>query len=176
MAIPALPEQPRLPRRPRALDAFNAAADERARRTLLGCLRSLRWARRVADHRPYPDLGSLLAAADEAAYDLVPADLAEALAAESLPTLPDGTYGAAHTALSAANAAYEARFGHAFVICLDGVPPTEVLDRVLEGVRSRLAHDAEEERVLAAEELRRLARQRLVRALGDAQAPEGVPR
>uniref|UniRef100_UPI002D219C32 2-oxo-4-hydroxy-4-carboxy-5-ureidoimidazoline decarboxylase n=1 Tax=Streptomyces sp. NRRL S-146 TaxID=1463884 RepID=UPI002D219C32 len=61
--------------------------------------------------------------------------------------------------------AYEARFGHVFVICLDGVSPSETLDRLLEAIRSRLTNDPEEERVVAAEELRRLARERLVNAL-----------
>jgi 2-oxo-4-hydroxy-4-carboxy--5-ureidoimidazoline (OHCU) decarboxylase len=117
----------------------------------------------VADHRPYPDLDALVAAADEAAYDLTPADLAEALAGESLTPLPDGAYSAAHTALSAAHAAYESRFGHVFVICLDDCTPEEALDRVLAGIRGRLANDPEEERVLAAEELRRLARGRIAR-------------
>ncbi|CAL9553413.1 MULTISPECIES: 2-oxo-4-hydroxy-4-carboxy-5-ureidoimidazoline decarboxylase [Streptomyces] len=147
------------------MEHFNAASAEDLERTLLACLRSPRWSRRVADHRPYPDLDSLLAAADEAAYDLTWDDLTEALAAEPLPTLPPDTYSAAHTALNAAHAAYEARFGHVFVICLDGVSPSETLDRLLEAIRSRLANDPEEERVVAADELRRLARERLLHAL-----------
>ncbi|MEV5463681.1 2-oxo-4-hydroxy-4-carboxy-5-ureidoimidazoline decarboxylase [Streptomyces sp. NPDC002788] len=150
------------------MEHFNAASAEDLQQTLLSCLRSLRWSRRVAAHRPYPDLDSLLAAADEAAYDLTWADLTEALAAESLPPLPADTYAAAHTALNAAHAAYEARFGHAFVICLAGVAPAETLDRLLEAIRSRLANDPEEERVVAADELRRLARGRLLKALRDA--------
>ncbi|MFC4499715.1 MULTISPECIES: 2-oxo-4-hydroxy-4-carboxy-5-ureidoimidazoline decarboxylase [Streptomyces] len=155
-----IPAQTRTPSAP-LLDAFNTAPTEEAHRTLLACLHSLRWARRVADHRPYPTPEALLAASDEAAYDLTAADLAEALAAESLPALPADTYEAAHLALDAAHAAYEARFGHAFVICLDGIPRHEVLDHVLEGIRSRLTNDPEEERVVTADELRRLARQRL---------------
>ncbi|MFF9275265.1 2-oxo-4-hydroxy-4-carboxy-5-ureidoimidazoline decarboxylase [Streptomyces griseosporeus] len=166
LAVPALPAQPRTNPPPRPpLDAFNTAPADEAHRALLACLRSNRWAHRLTAHRPYPDLDALLAACDEAAYDLSPADLAEALAAEPMPTLPADSYGAAHTALSAAHAAYEAKFGHVFVICLDGVSPDEALDHVLEGIRSRLANDPEEERVLAAEELRRLARERLCDAL-----------
>ncbi|MFF9213693.1 MULTISPECIES: 2-oxo-4-hydroxy-4-carboxy-5-ureidoimidazoline decarboxylase [unclassified Streptomyces] len=168
VAIPALPEQPRVPRPPAGLEDFNTAPADQAARALLTCLRSLRWARRIAAHRPYPTLEALLAASDEAAYDLTPADLAEALAAESLPALPDDAYGAAHTALSAAHAAYESRFGHTFVICLGGVPPSEALDYVLEAIRSRLTNDPEEERVVAADELRRLARERLFGLLGGA--------
>ncbi|SOD84272.1 2-oxo-4-hydroxy-4-carboxy-5-ureidoimidazoline decarboxylase [Streptomyces sp. Ag109_G2-15] len=161
---PTLPAH-RLPYLPKPLDAFNAAPADEARALLLHCLRSLPWSRRLTDHRPYPDLDSLLAAADEAAYDLSPGDLAEALASESLPELPEATYSAAHTALSAARAAYEARFGHAFVIYLGDCPREEALDRILEGIRSRLANDPEEERIVAAEELRRLAKERLAQLL-----------
>ena len=158
---PTLPAH-RLPYLPKPLDAFNAAPADEARALLLHCLRSLRWSHRVADHRPYPDLDSLLAAADEAAYDLSPHDLSEALAGETLPDLPEDTYSAAHMALSAAHAAYEARFGHAFVIYLGDTHPDESLDRTLEAIRSRLTNDPEEERVIAADELRRLARERLL--------------
>ena len=156
MAIPSLPT---------VLDAFNSAPAEEARGFLLSCLRSLRWADRIAAHRPYPTVDVLLAASDEAAYDLTPTDLSEALAGETLPTLPDGAHSAAHMAMDAAHAAYEARFGHAFVICLDDLPPSEALDHVLAGIRSRLTNDPEEERVVAAEELRRLAKGRLVTCL-----------
>lgn len=165
VAIPSLPEQTRTPPSPTALESFNTAPADEVRQALLTCLRSPRWADRIADHRPYPDVDSLLAASDEAAYDLTPGDLTQALAGETLPVLPKGAYGAAHTALSAASAAYEARFGHAFVICVDGLPPNEALDQALAGIRSRLTNDPEEERVVAAEELRRLARARLVEAL-----------
>ncbi|GAA3769381.1 hypothetical protein GCM10022206_04890 [Streptomyces chiangmaiensis] len=54
-----------------------------------------------------------------------------------------------------------------FVICLDGVTPEEAADRVLAAIRSRLTHDPEEERPLAAEELRRLTRGRLIRLVHD---------
>ncbi|MFE5819797.1 2-oxo-4-hydroxy-4-carboxy-5-ureidoimidazoline decarboxylase [Streptomyces sp. NPDC056479] len=162
VAIPSLPEQTRTPPSPDVLEPFNSVPADEIRRTLLTCLNSPRWADRIAAHRPYPDVDSLLAASDEAAYDLTPGDLAEALAEETLPALPEGAYSAAHTALSAAYAAYEAKFGHAFIICLDGLSYTETLDQVLAGIRSRLTNDPEEERVVAAEELRRLARGRLV--------------
>lgn len=94
---------------------------------------SRRWALRMTAHRPYPDVDSLLAAADEAGYDLAPADLTEALAAEAAATAPLPPRGglAAHTALRAAHAAYEARFGHVFVVALDGFHPDELLDQVL---------------------------------------------
>lgn len=183
------------------LDHFNAQPPDAAEHALLACCGSRRWARSLAGHRPYPDVAALLAAADEASYDLSPADLAEALARESAPGLPglplprarsgeerqpalagprDSCRGsgqpdavparrpgvlAAHTALRAAHAAYESRFGHAFVICLDGVDPAESLDHVLAGLRTRLGHEPEKERAVVAEELRRLSRGRLARLM-----------
>ncbi|MBM7172923.1 2-oxo-4-hydroxy-4-carboxy-5-ureidoimidazoline decarboxylase [Streptomyces sp. G44] len=150
-------------------EQLNSATPSAAEAALLTCCGSPRWARRVAAHRPYPDLDALLAAGDEAAYDLSPADLAEALAREPLDPpgprrgAPRATYTAAHTALRAAHAAYESRFGHTFVICLDEVAPEEALDHLLAGLRSRLGNDPEEERAIAADELRRLARGRLTR-------------
>ncbi|MGW0992812.1 2-oxo-4-hydroxy-4-carboxy-5-ureidoimidazoline decarboxylase [Streptomyces sp. NPDC002523] len=174
---PTLPAY-RLPCLPRPLDAFNAAPAAEARALLLNCLRSPRWSRRVADHRPYPDLDSLLAAADEAAYDLSPRDLSEALAGESFPELPADTYSAAHMALDAAHAAYETRFGHAFVIYLGDAHPDEAIDRILERIRSRLTNDPEEERVIASEELRRVAKERLgqlLRGAGNRAISPNVP-
>lgn len=132
----------------------------------------------MAAHRPYPTLDALLAAADEAGYDLSRAELDEALAAESsAPPLP-GAPPAARTALRAAHAAYESSFGHAFVISLDGVRPGERLDRVLVGIRSRLGNEPEEERVVAADELRRLARARLAFRLSEGLpgGPKGLTR
>ncbi|MGW3447497.1 2-oxo-4-hydroxy-4-carboxy-5-ureidoimidazoline decarboxylase [Streptomyces sp. NPDC001076] len=172
---PTLPAH-RLPHLPTPLDAFNAAPDDEAGALLLHCLHSPRWSRRIADHRPYPDVESLLAAADEAAYDLSPGDLSEALAGECLPELPEDTYLAAHTALTAAHAAYEARFGHGFVIYLGDTRPEERLDRVLEGIYSRLENDPEDERVMSVEQLRRLAQGRLVEKLrGAGQYPSAAP-
>ncbi|MEV2212779.1 2-oxo-4-hydroxy-4-carboxy-5-ureidoimidazoline decarboxylase [Streptomyces sp. NPDC050997] len=169
VAIPSLPAQTRDTPGPRSpLEHFNTAPADDLEPFLLTCLRSLRWAHRISAHRPYPTLDALLAASDEAAYDLTLGDLSEALAGESLPVLPESAYSAAHMALDAAHAAYEARFGHTFAICLDGVPPSEFADHLLAAIRSRLANDAEEERVVTAEELRRLARGRLVSRLRDA--------
>ncbi|MET7797330.1 2-oxo-4-hydroxy-4-carboxy-5-ureidoimidazoline decarboxylase [Streptomyces decoyicus] len=149
---------------------FNALTRDETLAVLLSCCGSHRWAERVAAHRPYPDPGSLLAAADEACYDLTPGELDEALAEESLSPQPlvgargPGTL-AAHTALRAAHAEYERRFRHVFVICLDGYRDEELLDQVLSGIRTRLGNEPDEERAVAAEELRRLARGRLTRLM-----------
>lgn len=156
---------------PPGLERFNSAPSDLAESALFRCCGSHRWARRIAAHRPYPDLDALLAAADEALYDLPRDELGEALHAESVIAgpLPQSGYSAADTALDAAHAAYEGRFGHAFVICLDDATPGEALDRMLAGIRSRLGNDPEDERALAADELRRVAHgriSRLVREVG----------
>ncbi|KQV18877.1 OHCU decarboxylase [Kitasatospora sp. Root187] len=157
------------------LHRFNEADPGAAEEALLACCGSHRWALRLTAHRPYPDIESLLAAASEASYDLRPADLAEALADESW--MPQPLLGmrapgsqAAHTALRAAHAAYEARFGHVFVVCLDGIEPEEMLDTVLSSVRTRLANDPDEERLIAADELRRIALTRLEHLVASATA------
>ncbi|MFD7228805.1 MULTISPECIES: 2-oxo-4-hydroxy-4-carboxy-5-ureidoimidazoline decarboxylase [Streptomyces] len=172
-------------RRPPGLTRFNTAPASSVTTALLSCCASPRWARRIAAHRPYPDVDALLAAADEASYDLSAADLDEALAGESSPGLHPAAPPAAHTALRAAHAAYEASFGHAFVICLHGFRPDEQPDQVLAGIRSRLGNDRDEERVVAADELRRLARARLTHVLahvwanhpagGDSGRPDSRP-
>lgn len=143
------------------LHRFNTAPAPEATAALLIACGSHRWVQRLVAHRPYPDLDALLFAADEAGYDLAPADLAEALAAEVSPGLHHAAPYAAHLALSAAHAAYESRFGHVFVMCLDGVGSSEQPDQVLAGIRARLGHDSDEERVVTADEMRRLARGRI---------------
>ncbi|MFE0879636.1 2-oxo-4-hydroxy-4-carboxy-5-ureidoimidazoline decarboxylase [Streptomyces smyrnaeus] len=157
--------QPQTQRIP--LDRLNTAAVTTVESLLLRCCGSRRWARRLAAHRPYPDREALLAAADEASYDLTSADLREALICESaahpLEGEPQLGVLAAHTALRAAHGAYERKFGHAFLCCVDGFAVQERLDQVLAGIRLRLENDADEEWAVTAEELRRLARGRLGR-------------
>ncbi|MGW7367383.1 2-oxo-4-hydroxy-4-carboxy-5-ureidoimidazoline decarboxylase [Streptomyces sp. NPDC054841] len=161
------PARPRMP----GLERFNTVPAVAATAALLSCCGSHRWAQRIVIHRPYPDLAALLAAADEASYDLSAADLDEALADESSSGLHPTAPPAAHTALRAAHAAYEASFGHAFVICLDGVRADEQPDQMLAGIRSRLGNDADEERAIAADQLRRLARARLAHVVANHPEP-----
>ncbi|MFE6690342.1 2-oxo-4-hydroxy-4-carboxy-5-ureidoimidazoline decarboxylase [Streptomyces sp. NPDC057743] len=161
-----IPRQSHPTRPPAAgLARFNALPHPRAVATLLTCCGCLRWAERIAAHRPYPDAESLLAAADEAGYDLTATEQIRALAQEPPAPLPPARPGpgtlAAHTALRAAHAAYERRFRYAFVICLDGHRDDEMLDQTLHAIRTRLAHEPDEERPVAADALRRLARARL---------------
>ncbi|WP_229329803.1 2-oxo-4-hydroxy-4-carboxy-5-ureidoimidazoline decarboxylase [Streptomyces sp. UNOC14_S4] len=159
------------------LDRLNSAAPGAAEAALLACCGSRHWARQLADHRPYADLAALLRAADRAARALTPADIAEALADERGPhpallrragagaNTADGS--AALTAIRRAQVAYEHRFGHVFVVCLDGRRPAEALGRVLAALRARLSGTVEEEAAVTAAELARLARGRLARLAPD---------
>jgi 2-oxo-4-hydroxy-4-carboxy-5-ureidoimidazoline decarboxylase len=159
--------QPSAPQSPvPGLSRLNDAAPGAAEEALLACCGSRRWAIRMAAHRPYPNVDALLAAASEASYDMSHRDLSEALADESC--MPQPLLGmrapgsaAAHTALRAAHAAYETRFGHVFVVSLDDCPPEEMLDIVLASIRARLGNDPDEERSTTAEELRRITLNRL---------------
>ncbi|WKV76199.1 2-oxo-4-hydroxy-4-carboxy-5-ureidoimidazoline decarboxylase [Streptomyces sp. PCS3-D2] len=144
------------------LTRFNSLSPEAARAVLLQCCGSRRWAHRVAAHRPYPDADALRAAADEASYDLSQSDLTEALAAEHSAELDHGAPYAALLALEAAHTEYERKFGHAFVVCLDGHPPEEQADQLLGAIRRRMGHEADEERSISADELRRVAQSRLL--------------
>jgi 2-oxo-4-hydroxy-4-carboxy-5-ureidoimidazoline decarboxylase len=159
------------------LHRFNEADRDDAEAALLACCASPRWAARLAAHRPYPTVDAALAAADEAAYDMTHAELDEALACETADHPPGQGPAtlAAHTALRAAHAAYAARFGHAFVVCLDTYRPEERLDQALTALRTRLGHEDDQERRTAAEELRLLARGRLARLLGAGAAPAAGP-
>ncbi len=128
----------------------------------------------MAAHRPYPDAGALLAAADEASYDLSQADLTEALASEVPVGLAHGAPYAALLALDAAHAEYQRKFGRAFVICLDGHPPEEQADQLLGTIRRRMGLEADEERAISADELRRLAQARLADLTHWLTSPDGA--
>ncbi|MEU7551281.1 2-oxo-4-hydroxy-4-carboxy-5-ureidoimidazoline decarboxylase [Streptomyces sp. NPDC044571] len=156
------------------LARFNALTREAAEAVLLHCCGSRRWAQRVAAHRPYPDAGALRAAADEASYDLAQADLSEALALEPPAELGHGAPYAALLALDAAHAEYERKFGHAFVICLDGHPQEEQASQLLAAIRRRMGLDADEERAITADELRRLAQARLADLTHWLTSPDGA--
>lgn len=166
---PLLPSDTASDAPPSPLTRLNHAPPTAAETALLACCGSHRWARRVAAHRPYPTVEALLAAADEAAYDLTPGDLTEALAGEATTALADRGGLTVHTALRAAHAHYEAKFGHAFILALDertAADPGAALDQTLASLRERLGHDEDEERVVTAEQLRRICRTRLVRLAG----------
>ena len=143
------------------LAELNALPDDEAAGVLLGCCAAPGWARRVAAGRPYATVDELLAAADAAWADLEPGDLDAAMAGhprigerrlsgwsqgeQSGVGSDDGTA----QALREANAAYEDRFGHVFLICATGRGAGEILAEL----RRRIANDPGTEREVAAGEI-----------------------
>jgi 2-oxo-4-hydroxy-4-carboxy-5-ureidoimidazoline decarboxylase len=158
------------------LNDLNDLSSKEAQRRLLACFASPRWARQVADGRPYADLAALLDAAERAWADLTTSDWDEALRGH--PRIGEGggsspaasereqrgvwVAGAAALAqLAEENRRYEARFGHIFLVAAAGKDAEEILA----ALRSRMGNDPVTEAQIAAAEHRKIARMRLERML-----------
>jgi 2-oxo-4-hydroxy-4-carboxy-5-ureidoimidazoline decarboxylase len=141
--------------------ALNALPAEDLVETLLGCCAAPGWARRVAAARPYERVEGLLAAADTAWAAREPGELEAAMAGH--PRIGDrrpsgwsrqeqsgvGSDAGLIQALDEANAAYEQRFGHVFLICATGRGPGEILAEL----SRRMSNDPGTEREVAAAEI-----------------------
>ncbi|MFQ5680086.1 MAG: 2-oxo-4-hydroxy-4-carboxy-5-ureidoimidazoline decarboxylase [Gemmatimonadota bacterium] len=154
---------------------LNAASEEEARADLVRCCGSRRWAEAMLRRRPFPADAELFRAAEEVWWSLEPEDWKEAFAAhprigQRLDEETDatawsreeqaGVASAGETtsrALAVGNRAYEARFGHVFLICATGKTAEEML-RALE---ERLRNDPETELRVAAAEQAEITRLRL---------------
>ncbi|MEV4285223.1 2-oxo-4-hydroxy-4-carboxy-5-ureidoimidazoline decarboxylase [Nonomuraea bangladeshensis] len=164
-----------------ALAAFNAAPAGQAEEELRACCASTAFAARVAAGRPYGDLAGLLAAAEAAAGALAWPDVLEALAAhprigerpagagreaawsrQEQSGVGGGDGGDLRAALAEGNRAYEARFGHVYLVCATGLGGAELLARL----RERLGNDEERERAAVRGELAKITRLRLVKLMG----------
>ncbi|HET9984476.1 MAG TPA: 2-oxo-4-hydroxy-4-carboxy-5-ureidoimidazoline decarboxylase [Longimicrobiales bacterium] len=162
------------------LDAVPAAAAETA---LLSCCGSRAWARAMALRRPFRTREALLRAADDVWWSLGADDWLEAFRAHprigerraerAQPGDGDGwsadeqsgtrsAEAALLAELAEGNRAYEARFGHIYIVCATG----RSADELLAVLRSRLGNDAETELRVAAEEQRRITRIRLEKLIG----------
>ncbi len=143
----------------------------------MACCASSRWAREVAQARPYRDLDDLLDAADAAWWKLAPADWLKAFAAhprigdkgghqpESSDREQKGVMAAeseTREAIAEANRSYEARFGHVFLISAAGKSSADVLA----ALRGRMGNEPKMELRVAAGEQARITRLRLERMLG----------
>jgi len=151
------------------LAELNALPDDEAVAVLLGCCAAPGWARRVAAGRPYATVADLLAAADAAWAAREPGDLDAAMSGH--PRIGErrlsgwsradqsGVGSDAETvqALREANAAYEDRFGHVFLICATGRGPGEILAEL----HRRMANDPDTERDVAAAEIGKINEIRL---------------
>ncbi len=165
-----------------ALGWLNAHPPEEAQAELLRCCGSTRWARQVAEARPFANFEELLAAANRVWWSLDPADWLEAFRAhprigERKPAAGElaGTerWSAqeqsgmqrspeeVRAALARGNREYEERFGHIFLVCATGKSGEEML--VL--LQTRLGNDPESELRIAAEEQRKITHLRLRKLL-----------
>ena len=171
------------------LTAFNAADDEKLRPRLRSCCAAESWVERVLAGRPYADEVAVHAVSDAATAELDDSGLRQALAGH--PRLGERTpvhagpdaranawsrqeqAGVANAeadvlvALQTANAAYEDRFGHVYLVCATGRGAEELLDFC----RARLENDPETERDVVLNELAKINRLRLSKLLSEAAAP-----
>ena len=165
------------PASPCGLAEFNGLPAAAARRALLACCSSQRWAGVVAASRPFPSAPALLRCSDAAVAGLAPADLREALAGHPRIGERAGAGGgwsrqeqagvagadtAALRALAAGNAAYEQRFGHIYLVCATGRTAAELLALL----RARLGNEPGAEWDVVRSELRKINRIRLGKLLG----------
>ena len=147
-----------------------------AHERLFSCFASRKWAQRVAEEWPYPDLDSLLGAAETAWAELAPSDWAEALAGHprigerggSSPAASEQEQSGVRAAAAATldqlaeeNRRYEARFGHVFLIAAAG----RTADEILAALRERMENDPVTEAQVASAEHRKIARLRLAELL-----------
>lgn len=155
---------------------------QEAEAALLACCGSTAWARRMAGERPFRDRQKLLEAGERVWWELGRQDWLEAFsrhprigekraakrtsakAQRWSETEQAGARGAASenlTELRTANQAYEARFGHIFIVCASGKSSQEMLELL----QQRLQNDADTELRIAAEEQRRITHLRLEKLL-----------
>jgi allantoicase len=161
------------------LALINSAPPDEARATLMRCCGSARWAAAMVRARPFATRTHLFGVADQLWWHLDDRDWLEAF--EHHPRLgagpaqlrvrfgstadwsadeQSGTRGAAPDVLEAlaeGNRAYEARFGHVFLVCATGLTAQEMLDRLQE----RIGNEAANELRVAAGEQVKITRLRL---------------
>ncbi len=159
---------------------LNALSTEEAVTALLQCCGSLKWARVVAENRPFADTHELLLTADHAWWSLDASDWLEAFGAhpkigekkesassESSRWAAQEQSGASRassetlTELTRANHDYERRFGYIFIVCATG----KSADEMLALLHERLKNEPDTELRLAAEEQRRITHLRLEKLL-----------
>ena len=149
------------------LDEFNDQPPDEAVEALRACNRAPRFAAEVVAGRPYPDVETLVARAEEVARSLLWDEVALALAAHPrIGDRPEGSSAEAEssrreqssmggadeqtrTALLEGNRAYEERFDHVFLIRAAGRSPEEMLAEL----RRRLGNDDEVEQRETTEQL-----------------------
>jgi 2-oxo-4-hydroxy-4-carboxy-5-ureidoimidazoline decarboxylase len=162
-----------------ALARFNALPQSEAVSGLGACCASRQWVAAVAAARPFDQVADLHQFSAEQLAALDWSQIQEALAAH--PRIGERAAGAGRDAtwsraeqagaadtdartaaeLAAANVAYEARFGHVFLIRATGRSAPQLLDAALR----RLRHDEPTEQAVVRDELSQIVRLRLDKLL-----------
>jgi OHCU decarboxylase len=165
------------------LARWNALPEPEAAELILPCCGSTRWARELAQERPFPSAAALLSASDRVWTALEPVDWDEAF--RTHPRI--GERRTAETAtnqsatwsrqeqdgvdaqdadtlgdLARLNVEFEARFGRVFLVCATGKSAAEMLAIL----RKRLGRDEATELREAVEQQRQITQLRLRRLLG----------
>lgn len=166
----------------RGVTELNEASDDEAYSALLQCCGSVKWARRMADERPFQDMHELLMTADRVWWSLDEEDWLEAFSAhpkigekkstpgpsESSRWAVEEQSGASRApqevqaALLKSNQDYEKRFGYIFIVCATGKSAEEMHGLLNE----RITNEPDTELRIAADEQRRITHIRLNKLLG----------
>ncbi len=154
-----------------ALDDFNEQPADRAVQELRSCNAAPRFAAELVAGRPFRDVDTLVARAEDVARGLPWDEVSVALAGH--PRIGDRVEGCSaeaessrreqgamsgaddetRAALAEGNRAYEERFDHVFLIRASGRSPEEMLAEL----RRRLANDEETERAEVTEQLAQIS-------------------
>nr|WP_147919519.1 2-oxo-4-hydroxy-4-carboxy-5-ureidoimidazoline decarboxylase [Ruania zhangjianzhongii] len=160
------------------LTDFNTAPADQAAELVRACAHVERWVEAVVAGRPYASIDEAVDAAQQRANPWTDAEVDSALARH--PRIGERAQGEhtdaqmsrreqsgvsadadTQTRLTEGNAAYEAKFGHVFLIRAAGRSAEEILD----SLEQRVTHTPDHERRIAAEQLREIAALRLRGAL-----------
>lgn len=165
-----------------ASSLLNALEAEKAYKELQKCCGSRRWARAMAEARPFRDERQLFQSAEAIWRELGPSDWLEAFShhprigdkdalrarfAATAQWAASEQSGAATAPervldeLAEGNRAYEAKYGHIFIVCATGKSAEEMLGLL----KARMDNDPVKELGVAAEEQRKITELRLKKLL-----------
>jgi 2-oxo-4-hydroxy-4-carboxy-5-ureidoimidazoline decarboxylase len=161
---------------------LDVTPDDELRVRLRSCCAAETWVHRMLAGRPYESEADLMSASDRATAGLDADGLSQALAGhprigDTSPAHADdersatwsrgeqagvaGTDAGLLGELAAANAAYEQRFGHVYLVCASGRDAAELLAIC----RARLGNDPEAEHGVVLDELAKINQLRLAKLL-----------
>lgn len=159
------------------MESFNSAPEDELRPLLTECLAVPRWVDAIVAGRPYASMDALLAASHVAAQGLSDEEVLGAIAghprigerqktggvsAKWSRSEQSGVDSSQADRLAAANAAYEDRFGHIYLVCATGLSGAEMLDNLA----GRMDNPPDVELRVVNDELAKIAALRLQKLIG----------